>query len=235
MKKIEWSKANIKKFFEKRGFYLVSCLCLLAVGVASYVAYDNMPKPPVDVGQLSSTPESVSSNESVEAPEVNKNVSDAKDDRKESQASNPTEIVQTQPKADFFVLPLTGTIIKKYSDKEVQYSETFKDLRIHKAVDIAGDISARVTSAGDGKVIEIGKDAMLGTFVVIDHGGDIKAKYCGLNSVPAVHVGDIVDSTTHIGDIAVIPSESANQPHLHLEMTKGGKSVSPFEIMGMSE
>ena len=135
------------------------------------------------------------------------------------------------PAATYFISPVLGNIIKGYSDSELQYSMTYRDMRLHKGVDIAADVGTPVTAAGDGTVIAVYKDVFEGRVVEIDHGNKIIVRYCGLNSAPCVKEGDRVDSSTQIGTIDNIPGESVEEHHLHVEFIKDGKFVSPEDYI----
>lgn len=139
----------------------------------------------------------------------------------------------TTPVANYFVLPVTGEIIKGFSDTELQYSETFKDLRLHTGIDIACEAGSAVKAAGDGVVYEIKEDPNWGVTIVIDHGNGVKGYYCGLNKKPLVHKGDSVTSGTQLGSVDEIPAECLDQSHLHLAFTKNDAYVSPLELIGM--
>ncbi|MDD4699541.1 MAG: M23 family metallopeptidase [Oscillospiraceae bacterium] len=239
MKSDKVSDSKIKKFFAGKGFYMVASLCLVAVGVAAWSAVQSLPTPPIDSGKTESIVSKMTIDTSDNSAEgVGNTVSNVIDDRKTSSEPKETssEVTMTEaPIATFFVLPITGEVIKKYNDKELQYSETYRDMRLHLGVDIAADKGTKVTAAGDGTVTEIKTDPLYGVTVIIDHGNGVTAKYCGLNGIPIVKVGDAVDCKTQLGDIDTIPCESVEQTHLHLEILKNNKTVSPLELMGMLE
>ncbi len=224
---------KIIKFLNGKAFYVVLCLCFVAIGVAMWTGVESIKNltddelPDVssltaenntssfDFGEVSvpSTPQkpSTTSKPQTIAP------------------SNPAEEVSTNV-ASFFIRPLLGEVIKEYSDTELQYSMTFKDMRLHKGVDISGALNDPVMAAGDGKVTDVYNDALYGWVVVIDHGNGIVAKYCGLASSPTVKKGDTVDSSKQIGALGDIPCESVEPVHLHLEFTQKGKSVDPMKF-----
>lgn len=246
MKSDKAKDSKVKKFFAGKGFYMVASLCLVAVGVAAWSAVQTLPTPPIDSGNTESIVSqlTIDTSSDTQAEGVGNTLSGVIDNRTSSskaqnsskQEASSSESVKTEaPVANFFVLPVTGDIIKKFSDTELQYSETYRDMRLHQGIDIAADKGTKVTAVGDGKVTEIKTDPLLGVYVVIDHGNGVTAKYCGLNAVPTVKVGDVVNCKTQLGDIDTIPSESVEQAHLHLEIYKNNKSVSPLELMGMLE
>ena len=135
----------------------------------------------------------------------------------------------------YFILPVGGKILKDYDDRNLQYSETYKDWRLHLALDIAANKGTAVFSAAKGTVEDIYEDSLLGTVVKINHGSGLTAYYCGLNSSPSVKKGEQIDGGYQIGAIAEIPCESVEENHLHLIMEQDGKPVSPLKVMEMKD
>ncbi len=241
------SRSKIIKFLNGKAFYAVLCVCLVGVGVAAWSGVEGFRRLNAssgsDNGSLTGQVES-NSNVLPSVPstsskfDISGTASNPKNDKTEnsskleSKLPSTPEVEQTAaPVATYFVSPVLGEVIKGYSDTELQYSMTMHDMRMHKAMDIAADSGTPVVASGEGVVKSIFKDAMLGTVVEIDHGNGITVKYCGLNAQPSVNVGDIVDSSTRLGSVDVIPIESVEQRHLHLEFYKDGKSVSPADYI----
>jgi len=69
---------------------------------------------------------------------------------------------------------------------------------------------------------------------VIDHGGKLVAKYCGLKSI-GVKKGSYVTIGGKIGTLGKVPCENASDTHLHFETLLDGKSVNPLDVMGKLE
>lgn len=241
MSKVKFSDSKIVNFFTGKGFYVVLAFCLIAIGAAAWTAFSTLQPPPVDTGDLS-TSDFASSEPTTtsDTKNVGNTVSGEKDNRHSSNISESSELppasvieVTVEPVANFFVLPVTGDIIKKFSDTELQYSNTYNDMRIHYGIDIAAGIGDRVSSAGDGKVTDVTTDPIWGTTVTIDHGNGIIGYYSGLNAKTKVKKGDILESGMEIGTIDTIPCEASDAPHLHLAFKKDGKWVSPLALMEM--
>lgn len=219
-----------KKKFTKKSFWVVSLVCLAAVGITSFMAYDI-----ISPAKVKKTPSKTYEQKNDSSSESN--VSSAP----ESTASVPSEVTESAPPADeetaaaatFFVMPISGEVTKNYNDTELQYSETYLDMRLHEGLDIAANEGADVTASGVGKVTSIEKSPTLGNVITIDHGNGITAKYCGLADKTSVKVGDAVDSKTKIGKVGEIPAESVEATHFHFEMYNDGKSVSPLKMFGM--
>lgn len=232
----EFSQKDKKSFWESKTFLAVSAICLIAIGVASFVAYGAMNKPPVSNNGTSSNtlsrpdivskeptssiPPVVSEEPTVSTPTVSNTVSETK-------PSNTTP----PPVASFFIMPMSaGTVYKEFSDTRLQYSNTYDDYRLHSAVDITSDKTSSVTSCGEGIITAITKEELWGTVITIDHGNGIIARYCGFVDKVKVKVGDTVTSTTVLGELGTVPCECLDAKHLHLEFCKNGNAVSPLEL-----
>ena len=149
-------------------------------------------------------------------------------------AENTTEKATINPTATFFAMPVGCNIIKDYSEKELKYSNTYKDWRLHTGIDIAAKKGTQVHTAGNGKVTEVTDDKLLGSTVVIDHGNGIVASYSGLLK-PLVKVGQIIEAGTTIGGIGEVPSESLDEAHLHFAVKVIGKTANPIEALNLGE
>ena len=111
---------------------------------------------------------------------------------------------------------------------------TMGDFRAHTAVDFSGNEGDEVLAINDGLVCDVYTDAKYGLCVEIDHGGELVAKYCGLESAN-VKTGDFVDIGNPIGNLGVVPCESADGIHLHFVTNVGSNSVNPLDVMGKTE
>ena len=149
-------------------------------------------------------------------------------------AAITTEKATINPTATFFAMPVGGNIIKDYSEKELKYSNTYQDWRLHTGIDIAAKKGTQVHAAGNGKVTEVTDDKLLGSTVVIDHGNGIVASYSGLLK-PLVKVGQIIEAGTTIGGIGEVPCESLDEAHLHFAVKVNGKTANPIEALNLGE
>lgn len=123
-----------------------------------------------------------------------------------------------------------ATVTKPYSAGAPVYSETMKDWRIHVGTDFAADSGENVLACGNGQVKETYADAMLGNVVVIEH-GDFLFAYCGLGENFLVSPGDIVTMGQPIGTVTATPGESADEPHLHLEVKRDSSYLDPEDVL----
>ena len=162
--------------------------------------------------------------EVTEEIEVNIPVTNVPDEREDVTAPQVTSII--------FEFPLKNRIIKAYSNGEIVRNTTTDDWRTHNAIDISGEKGEDVFAIYDGFVIDIVHHELWGTTVIIDHGNGFTAKYCGLdkNSIPELN--EEVKSNEKIGVLGEIPIEKSDGVHLHFEMYRDGKNVSPIKYLG---
>jgi murein DD-endopeptidase MepM/ murein hydrolase activator NlpD len=213
-------------------FYAALAICLLAMGISTYGAVTKIkryePKeqtPPQSTVSFAEVNEPVSH---VPYPEPKEETVTQTDTATE----DDTVLTEAAP---FFSLPVTGEVIKNFSNDTLQYSQTFKDWRLHLGVDIAAEKGDVVFSCAQGVVEDIYNDSAYGTVIAIDHGNGLMAFYCGMNRTPTVKIGDTVESGSQLGVLDTVPCESVEQFHLHLEMEQDGVQVSPLLAMGMME
>lgn len=171
--------------------------------------------------------------------EYNSMTSSYNDNDTSSMLGTTSEVAPTEEKLSSvpyntlaFCKPVEGEIIKSFSEKELIYSKTFGDMRIHSGIDLACKKGTAVSSCADGKVLTVEESAQFGTVVTIDHGNNITAKYAALENIK-IEVGQTVKSGDIIGTVTTIPAECNDQDHLHFELYKNGIAVSPLKELGL--
>lgn len=234
---MKYYETKISNVFKGKSFYLIIALCLIAIGVASWMAFDSIEDDtptPSDFGTAQNTPSEDSPTQST--PEDTDNVKDVEgaaselygsSDQAESEESEP---IEPSTSAVNFILPLNGNVAKHFSDDELVYSNTYKDMRLHTGIDIVGKVGDTVKSSGNGIVVAIIDDAKLGKYVEVDHGNATVARYCGLDKV-SVAEGDIVTAGAKLGTLGTVTDECLDETHLHLEFYKDEISVDPLSII----
>lgn len=235
MAKVKFEDTRFAKFIKKRGMYLSLALMMFAAGISAYAVYGSN-RLEQKVGDK--TDEIIASigEGTQQSPDTPPSPSKPETTPQKTEQTTPVEKTESEVEdnsvASFFVLPVTnGEILKEYDAKSLQYSNTYKDWRLHTAIDFAADAKTPVKSAGHGVVADVYYDTAYGQTVVIDHGNGIVAYYSGLNSSPSVKKGDRVTAGFQIGVIDQIPSEAVDAPHLHLRVEVDGVLKNPLEIM----
>ena len=220
------------KFFSGKRFYIMLAVCLIAVGVAGWSAFNslNNAKIPENNDNQSYFDDVPSYNEPIdETPQEDTTTQNNVEDEPYSEPDEPTP---TRPVADSFIMPIAdGEIIKQHDAKALQYSKTYSDMRIHLGVDIKAAAGTEILACGDGVVTKIYEDALLGRTMEIDHGNGIVIKYCGLSDDSNIGVDYIVRSGQKLATLSGVPSECADDAHIHIEVTKNGKAINPTDIL----
>lgn len=213
-------------------------ICLVAIGISAWSGFsavnnkDTTIDNSSDIAQISSDTALNQNTSSKNEQAVDTPKDDVPDSRVSSADKEQEKAEQTPvPTAKYFLYPVNGTIIKDFSDTELQYSLTFNDMRLHTAIDIGADINTSVKSAGDGIVTFAGKDSSLGYMVKIDHGNNITAVYAGLSEALKVKEGDTVKAGTALGAIGTVTDECVDAPHLHLAFYEKDVPVSPLSLI----
>lgn len=207
-----------------RGFYMVLAICLLAVGgVAAATFVDTRDVAPPEPTPTATAPSQTATTMPTRAPTTTK----------AAPVAAPTADAETTTTAEqtkaLFILPLSNDMLAPFSDQPV-FNETMGDYRVHTAIDFGGPENAPVRALAKGTVTEVGEDPTWGHFVVIDHGGALSSRYCGVTS--ALQPDDTVDVGDEVGQLSGVPCESLMKPHLHLELYREGKPIDPASMLG---
>ncbi|MBQ1244168.1 MAG: M23 family metallopeptidase [Clostridia bacterium] len=133
-----------------------------------------------------------------------------------------------------FASPAEGTVAKAHDLSVLVYSVTMDDLRVHCGIDISANSGDDVLCAADGEISKIYSDPLMGSCIEITHSGGAVSIYKNLSEQHAegIEVGKKVEKgqiISYIGDTAMI--ESADEPHLHYELTIKGVHVDPMEYI----
>lgn len=236
---MKYYKTNdFAKKITSTGFITVTACLLVAIGTISWFALSRKNK-----NNISQTPSESSRSElsyqdnensynnytvpesSSQEPvtDVNESVSDV---------PYTSETEKPQPSEPDFVLPVENNISKTYSDTALQYSATYGDMRLHTGIDILCDKDSNIKAVYNGKIASITDTADYGKVITIEHTPEITVKYCGMANTNFKE-GDTVLSGDVIGVSGDIPCECADNPHIHIEVLKGGKVVSPLKALGL--
>ncbi|MBE6740345.1 MAG: M23 family metallopeptidase [Ruminococcaceae bacterium] len=220
---MKFYESKAAKFIAGKGFYVVLAICMAVIGVAAYTALEKSePEPFIEEGQFEEN------NEDFIIPSMPDEEDLTFSDDADAPVSEATDVTEeTNPPV--FVMPIEGNILKPFSEDTLTYSATYKDMRIHTGVDIAPTVANVVVSAFSGTVIGVDENTNFGTVITIDHGDGIVLSYCGVKNV-TVKSGDMVEAEEIIGEIGTVLNESADKPHLHLELMVDGQYKDPLTL-----
>ncbi len=140
---------------------------------------------------------------------------------------------QTAVKEPVFTLPVrSAEIQREYSGNDLVEDPTMGDWRTHNGTDFHCDEGDTVMAVLDGTIAEIYVDALYGSCLRIDHGAGIESRYCGIVVDDSLKTGSSVTAGQTLGraDGSNL-FESAQECHLHLEMTEDGLFVDPMSIL----
>jgi murein DD-endopeptidase MepM/ murein hydrolase activator NlpD len=141
---------------------------------------------------------------------------------------NPTVVMPT------FVAPAVGVVGKGHDLDTLVYSNTTKDWRVHRGMDIVTEVGAEVMASATGKITAIENDPLYGMTIEITHAGGAVTKYSNLSETlpEGITVGALVKCGQSIGCVGESARiEIAEEPHLHFEMMVDGKSVDPMDYI----
>ncbi len=234
-----YKTSKFTKALTSTGFVTIVACALIAVGAIAWFALsrsNSVSETPQQNNSAPSYPESDNSyNSKADTPDTTPETpaTDVNDELTEVPYSEEQEAPKVQQEEKpTFVLPITGNISKGYSDTALQYSATYDDMRLHTGVDILCDMGSNIKSVGSGTVKSVVDDASLGKVITIEYTDNITVKYCGMGSLN-IKENDKVATGDIIGTSGNIPSECADNPHIHIEVILDGKAVSPLAALGL--
>ena len=139
-------------------------------------------------------------------------------------------------KVTTYVPPMeNASVIKDFSNKQLQYNDTLKQWEIHKALDIASDTSSNVYSIANGTVTNVYNNYLEGGVIEITHENGIKSVYKSLENT-SVKMGDYVQQGDVIASVSTsMARESNTGVHLHFEMFENDISVNPNNYIDFSK
>lgn len=125
------------------------------------------------------------------------------------------------------VWPVGGEVVRAYDAQNAVLWEALGSVRIHAALDIAGEVGESVLCAMDGVVKSAVRDELWGWRVRVEQTDGSEAAYAGLGSVD-VTAGQSVTRSQQLGTLLEsIPCEAELGPHLHMELCRAGKTCDP--------
>ncbi len=120
-----------------------------------------------------------------------------------------------------YTTPLRGTITSKYGYRNHPIIE---DASFHTGLDIAAKSGTAIGAFAAGKVLETGRNATYGNYIIIDHGNGFTSFY-GHNSKLNAKKGQKVNLGQKICEVGTTGMSTG--PHLHFEVRKNGIRLNP--------
>ncbi|MDR2559394.1 MAG: M23 family metallopeptidase [Oscillospiraceae bacterium] len=237
MKKVKFG--DVRRALRGKGFVIALGLSVAAVGVSTYIAYNQavsriggLPDSAADFGYVFDAPVNIPQtgvpiDETppeviIETAPINEPVPEA---GIAEETNNPVR--SRAP----MVLPAEGEIIQPFSNHELVRSNTLGVWKTHDGIDIRAPLGTPVLSMTNGTVSEVYADPLWGICVVIDHGDGILGCYFGLDKNVMVSVGQEVSSGDVIGAVGnTAEIEIAESPHLHFGVKKNGEWTDPLSL-----
>ena len=214
---------RLRAMFAGRGYYIAIALCLVAAGTIGYFA---LRERPVTVEQTDTPPVLDIQPVTPTQPVVKPAPVVIPDPVEEAEITEPAELLPQ------VVSPLDGTTVTVFSVTELMYDETMADWRTHNGIDIQAAEGDSVRTAASGTVLSVKDDELMGTTVVIQHGGGYTTQYSCLQKDPPVQEGDQVAAGDIIGLVGSTASaEGSMGPHLHFSVSKDGKLIDPADYV----
>ncbi len=135
---------------------------------------------------------------------------------------------------DSLVYPVkSGEVIKQYSEDAV-FSQTMKDYRAHTGCDFAAKQGENVYAMCDGVVKNISVSELYGVIIEVQSPG-FSVYYCGLDNDLQIDKGDNLSTGDTVGKVGQIPSESADDSHVHIEVRVGKKLIDPLSVINKND
>ncbi len=147
-----------------------------------------------------------------------------------------TASIAVQSKPITYVAPMeNASVVKDFSNKELQYNDTLKQWEIHKALDIVSDTSTNVYAIADGTITNTYSNYLEGGVIEITHENGIKSVYKSLEDI-SIKVGDYVRQGDTIASISTsMARENNTGAHLHFEMYENDLAINPNNYIDFSK
>lgn len=229
-------------------FYIIIIIALALIAIVAFIGLSNMNKDDMtdkpknnisdnlensqnNSGEYNSNDSSYNNSDNNSSNIISDIIPDTpKDNMPNITPSTPTnDDVKNEPYQKSYTMPISGDILKDFSDTALQFSQTYGDMRLHPAVDIACKEGTLIGALTNGKVTSVEESATLGNVITIDHGDGLIVKYAAIKD-SKVKAGDTVKSGDLIGALGTIPCECSDQSHLHIEATENGKPISVLKF-----
>ena len=234
-----------------KGFYIVLFLCVATIGISGYyllrtVMEGTRATAPVQGDASVTIPDQNVTRPTIPIPDLTErtpsspSVPETKPDPAPTvQQDDPATVKDSTPEPDtsktmsnVFTWPVKGAVLREYSVETLSLDPTLGDWRTHGGLDIAADQGVSVLSISAGTVEQIYDDGLMGTTVVVNHGGGLRSWYSNLDQETAVQPGDPVEIGGVLGTVgSTAIAEAGLGSHIHLETDLNGTVVDPRDYL----
>lgn len=221
------SSTDEKKRARDRLIFGLSCVfCLLLVVLSVYFSVEHFnDKQAENIAQIQSESQS-------EVPIVNQPSQSSSQEQSQSEPE-PEPQPEPEPEPVIYMTPLAGALGEGFSNETLVFSETMNDWRTHAGIDFLAEVGDVVCAIGGGMITDFYYDELTGHTMEITHPDGCISVYCGLSETVFAETGQTVMAGDAIGTVGDdLPFESAEEPHLHLEVIKDGRRIDPLSIIG---
>ena len=192
-------------FWAKRGFYLLTALCLILIAGAAVYARGRIAAPSGEAGRAPAAPAAAVA------------------------TVRPEALVSTAPNAvpvQTLQWPVSGRKILRDYEAQLVWFEPLGLFETHPGVDILAKEGEEVLAAADGTVIFAGFDPQRGYMVETEAEDGLVVRYGNLAKGILISPGDRVRRGQPVGEIGLsAPSTKVIGPFLHFEAFRGGAWV----------
>lgn len=132
---------------------------------------------------------------------------------------------------DKMMWPIKGDVIISYSMDKTVYFPTLDQYKYNPAIYVSGKEGDTVSAVAKGRVLEVGENAEVGQYVLMELGDGYEVTYGQLEEINVTN-GDIVSKGQVIARLAA-PTKynSAEGPVLYLSVNKDGTSINPLDYL----
>ncbi|MDO4567109.1 MAG: M23 family metallopeptidase [Oscillospiraceae bacterium] len=223
----------IRGFLRRQGFYIAVIAFVIAGAALSYAAVARMISS-AEEPEISPAPSYESSAEPtepepLEAAEDEKPVEEIPEEgSSDEEVGEVSSAVAEEPLMPVHTRPLEGALLNPFSGEELVKNETLGDWRTHNGADYAAGEGDSVYAVYSGEILRVGADDLLGNIVEQELDSGYTVLYANLGSSSGLKAGDRVSQGDLIGTVGKSAiTESALEPHLHLEVSSGDKLIDP--------
>ncbi|MHB1313860.1 MAG: peptidoglycan DD-metalloendopeptidase family protein [Christensenellales bacterium] len=238
-RKTKLTTNKVARFFDKQGFYIVLFLCLAAIGLTAYFAFqggDTNNTNDNNEAQVQNIPNGGLQEQLAQlSPRISVYPSPTIKPQPTQAAEAPDSSISSPASVQNMVklgMPVEGELLMAFADQSLLYSITLNQWSTHSGIDISADEGADVKAALDGTIQSVKSDTMMGFTVVIKHENDQTTTYANLAETTLVKEGDKVTKGQVIGKVGKTAiAECMEVPHLHFEYMVKGKNVDPAKYI----